>query len=101
MRKRRVSVGFVVFQCFCFLCFCGFQWFGSFFMGFKGFQWFSLGLQWFGTVLDGFYWFSIGCCSVLGGPLWIFIVFVGFERKTEATIGKPIPADSGTSPDLV
>ena len=91
-------------HCFVFCCFGSFQWFFVFFLVFIGFsmvlglfwwfllvfQWFSLVLQWFWTVFDGFYWFSMWFCSVLGGPLWIFIVFygfcIGFERKAKGKL---------------
>ena len=56
------------------------------------------------AVFGGFYWFSIWFCSVLGGPLWFFIVFWFpywfWKENQRKTIGKPIPADSGTSPEL-
>ena len=91
-------------HCFCFCGLCYFHLFFCFSFVFIGFSmvlglflwfllvihWFSLVLQWFWTVFDGYCLFSMWFCSVLGGPLWIFIVFygfcIGFERKAKGQL---------------
>ena len=95
---------FGYFQCF----FC-FYWFfygsGSFLIDFIGFSMVFIG---FTMVLDSFHWFLLVFHKVLLCFEWSPLVFQCFlwfpywfwKENQRATIGKPIPADSGTSPEL-
>ena len=103
----------------CFFCFfCSFHWFVWFFFGFylffngSGsflivFICFSMAFFGFTLVLNSFWWFLLVFHMVLLCFGWSPLVFhcfwgfcIGFKRKPMKTIRKPIPADSGTSPEL-
>ena len=89
--------------------FIGFYWFfngsGSFLIDFICFSIVFIG---FTMVLDSFHWFLLvfhGVLLCFEWPPLVFQCFLWFpywfwKENQRATIGKPIPADSGTSPEL-